>query len=95
MTFGFARAELDSFFRRHEERGRSYCGACLVEQLSRRGARKVAATAWTGAVEEAFVHPGLLQVRSDRPCEVCKKPGLSIGAECEPPPRPFQRGGLG
>ena len=82
MTFnGFARAELESFFRRSEERGKFYCGTCLAEQVTRRGARRVSVAAWTVAIDEAFVHPGLLQVRSGRPCEICKKPGLSIGVE--------------
>lgn len=82
MTFdGFARDELESFFRRREERGKFYCGTCLAMQLTRRGVRKVTAIAWTAAVEEAFMHPGLLHVRSGRPCEICKQPGLTIGAE--------------
>jgi hypothetical protein len=79
---GVARAELDSFFRRQEERGKSYCGTCLVEQLTQRGARKVSVVAWTAAVEEAFVHPGSLQVRSGR-CAICQTPGLSIGAKLD------------
>jgi hypothetical protein len=77
---GFARAELDCFFRRREERDKSYCSTCLVVQLARRGTKKVAAVTWTEAVEEAFTHARLLQVRSGKPCEVCKKPGLTIGA---------------
>jgi hypothetical protein len=82
MTFdGFARDELESFFRRREERGKFYCSTCLALQLARRGVRKVTAVAWAAAVDEAFINPGLLRVRSGRPCEVCKQPGLSIGAE--------------
>jgi hypothetical protein len=82
MTFDrFARAELESFFRRREELGKFYCGTCLAMQLTRRGARKVSEAAWTAAIEEAFVRPGLLQVRSVRACEICKKPGLSIGVD--------------
>ena len=78
---GAARAELDCFFRRREERGRFYCGACLVQQLSQRGARKIAETDWTAAVAEAFKHPGVLQMRSDGPCAACQKSRPSIGAE--------------
>ena len=82
MSFaGLARTELNSFFGRQEERDRFYCEACLVEQLRRRGARKVAAAAWTAAVEEAFANPGLLQVRHDNLCAVCRKPRPSIGAK--------------
>lgn len=82
MTFDvFAREELESFFCRREERAKYYCRACLVQQLIRRGTRKIAVAAWTAATDEAFVRPRLLQVRSGRPCEICKKPGLSIGME--------------
>ena len=77
----FARVELESFFRRREEQGRFYCRACLATQLTQRGARKVAAIAWTTAVEDVFVRPGLLQMRCGKPCDVCKEPGLSIGAK--------------
>lgn len=77
----FARVELDRFFCRREERGKFYCSACLVEQLTERGSRRIRAAFWTAAIEEAFVHPGLLQVRGGRPCEVCKTRDLSIGAE--------------
>jgi hypothetical protein len=81
MAFeGFARAESDSFFRRREERGRFYCGVCLADQLNRRGARRITEAAWMAAIEDAFMHPGLLQVRPGRPCETCKKPRPSIGA---------------
>ncbi len=82
MTFdGFARAELENFFRRQEERGKFYCSTCLVVQLTRRGARKVVPVAWTAAIEEAFVQPGRLPVRFDRPCEACKKHRPTIGVE--------------
>ena len=82
MSFDvFARAELESFFCRREEHGKFYCGACLVQQLTQRGARKVTGAAWTAATEEVVVRPGLLQVRADRSCEICKRPGLTIGVE--------------
>jgi hypothetical protein len=82
MTFDvFAREELESFFGRREERGKYYCRACLVQQLILRGTGKIAAAAWTAATDEAFMQPRLLQVRSDRPCEICKESELSIGME--------------
>jgi len=82
MTFdGFARYELESFFLRRDEQGKFYCRTCLAMQLARRGARKITAIAWAAAVEEAFINPGLLRVRPGRPCEICKQPGLSIGAD--------------
>ena len=80
MTLGPARGELDSFLHRREERGRFYCGACLVQQLTQRGARKLTDAHWTEAVADAFQHPGVLQVRSDQPCEACQKSRPSIGA---------------
>ena len=82
MTFDvFARVELERFFCRREEFGKFYCKACLVQQLSRRGTRKVSGDAWTAATEEAFLRPGRLRVSSGRPCEICKELGLSLGAE--------------
>jgi len=76
----FARAELDSFFRRREERRRFYCSVCLADKLSQRGARRITKAAWISAIQDAFVHPGLLFVRPGNPCDTCKKPGPSIGA---------------
>jgi hypothetical protein len=82
MTFDvFARVELERFFCRREELDKFYCKACLVQQLSRRGTRKVSGDAWTAATEDAFLRPGRLQVRSGRPCEICKELGLSLGVE--------------
>jgi hypothetical protein len=82
MTFDvFARVELERFFCRREERSKFYCKACLVQQLSRRGTRKVSGDGWTAATEEAFLRPGRLQVRSGRPCEICRELGLSLGVE--------------
>ena len=81
MSFDvFARAELESFFCRREEHGKFYCRACLVQQLSDRGARKITVAAWTVATKETFVNPGLLQVRFGT-CEICKRPGHSIGTQ--------------
>ena len=48
------------FFCRQEEHGKFYCSACLVQQLSERGARKITVAAWTVATKEAFGSPGLL-----------------------------------
>ena len=78
---GFARAELEAFFSRREERGKFYCGTCLARHLTRRGARKIAADAWIAAIEEAFLRPGRLQVRSGGPCESCETAGSCIGME--------------
>lgn len=76
-----ARAELDRFFDRREEVGRFYCGACLVAQLTQRGARKIAEADWTAAIADAFKRPGALQMRFDRPCEACQKSRPTIGAK--------------
>ena len=79
MNFdGFARVELENFFRRREERGKFYCSACLIQQLRQRGARKITMAAWTVATNETFGNPGPLQVRFGA-CEICKRPSQSIG----------------
>ena len=52
----FARQELAGFFQR-EERGESYCAACLAEQLIRRGSGDVAPAAGATVVANAFEAP--------------------------------------
>ena len=81
MNFdGFARVELENFFRRREERGKFYCSACLVQQLRERGARKITVAAWIVATKETFESPGLLRTRFGA-CEICKRPSHSIGTQ--------------
>jgi hypothetical protein len=76
----FAQQELEAFFRRREERGKSYCAACLVERLARRGSRRVEPAAWTTVVANAFERPNPLQVKPRGPCEACQQLRPSIGA---------------
>ena len=81
MNFdGFARVELENFFRRREERGKFYCNACLVLQLQQRGSRKITAAAWIVATKETFESPGLLRVGFGA-CEICKRPSYRIGTQ--------------
>lgn len=78
-TEEFARQELEGFFRRHDERGKFYCVACLVERLVREGTRGIFPAAWLASIEGAFERPGTLHVELGGPCVVCQQSRPRIG----------------
>ncbi len=57
-----------------------YCATCLVAQLRQRGSRVFSLASVQGAVQDAFTHPGGLQLKLVGACEACEKPRPCVGA---------------